>query len=75
MEKFQFSWVDDRTLHPFSCTPLDFSKYKGRTFASWLLERVAGHLKEQGDREWIINGASRSMGWEQGDGGREIQSG
>ena len=62
MEKFQVSRVEGRTLHPLSYTPLDFSKYKGRTFASWLLERVAGHLKEQGDREWIINGARRSTG-------------
>ena len=62
MEKFQFSKVEGRTLHPWSYTPVDFSKYKGRTFASLLLERVAGHLKEQGDKEWIINGARRVTG-------------
>ena len=63
-----------RTRPSTRCPAPPWTKYKGRTFASWLLERVAGHLKEQGDREWIIDGARRSTG-EQGDGGREIQSG
>ena len=62
MTTLQLSRVEDNTLYPLFPTPPDFSKYRGTTFASCLLERVAKHLKEQGDRPWITNGAKRLTG-------------
>ena len=62
MTMVQLSRVEEKTLYPLSHTPPDFSKYRGTTFASCLLERVAKHLKEQGDRPWITNGAKRVTG-------------